>query len=191
MSEDSKESRRSFRRDKQMEGVDLPKNQFGHTLYTLKDEEIKPIEQIVHNENGIISAHMDIFESPHLKKFMNEHDLDVELEHSDAEEIDLSSDLIEEPKNYRPETLEDFNNFSDDLLNKGSQKSSSIFKRDTKTSDSQSLKNCQACQSKIKKDAKFCPECGTPQILAQFCKNCGNKFEGSEKFCSECGTKRE
>lgn len=191
MSEENKESRRSFRRDKQMEGVDLPKNQFGHTLYTLKDEEIKPIEQIVQNENGIISAHMDIFESPHLKKFMNEHDLDVESEHSDAEEIDLSADLVEEAKNYRPETLEDFNHFSDDILSKGTQKTSSLFKKDTKTSDIQSFKNCQACQSKIKKDAKFCSECGTPQILAQFCKNCGTKFEGSEKFCSECGTKRE
>lgn len=191
MSEEIKESRRSFRRDKQMEGVDLPKNQFGHTLFTLKDEEIKPIEQIVHNDNGVISAHMDIFESPHLKKFMNEHDLDVELEHSEAEEIDLSSDLAEDHKNYRPETLEDFNNFSDDLFGKSPQKTSTLFKREAKTGENQSFKNCQGCQSKIKKDAKFCPECGIPQILAQFCKNCGNKYEGSEKFCSECGTKRE
>ena len=174
-----------------MEGVDLPKNQFGHTLFTLKDEEIKPIEQIVHNDNGVISAHMDIFESPHLKKFMNEHDLDVESEHSEAEEIDLSSDLAEDHKNYRPETLEDFNNLSDGLFGKSPQKTSALFKREAKAGENQSFKNCQGCQSKIKKDAKFCPECGIPQILAQFCKNCGNKYEGSEKFCSECGTKRE
>lgn len=186
MSEDNKESRRSFRRDKQMEGVDLPKNQFGHTLSVLKDGE-SPIEELVQNENGILSAHTDIFESPHLKKFMDEHDLDFEHE---AEEIDLSDD-VEEIKNYRPETLEDFNNFSNDLFGRTApQKAPGLFKKEQK-SEPQSFKNCQSCQSKIKKDAKFCTECGIPQLLAQFCKNCGNKFLGEEKFCGECGTRRE
>jgi hypothetical protein len=191
MSEDIKESRRSFRRDKQMEGVDLPKNQFGHTLSVLKEDEIKPVDQLVQSESGILSNHVDIFESPHLKKFMNEYDLDV-TSHEEAEEIDLSEDLSDEPKNYRPETLEDFENYSDNILGKVQpQRNNTIFRKEQKIAEAHSFKNCQACQSKIKKDAKFCSECGTPQIQAQFCKNCGNKFDGGEKFCSECGTKRE
>jgi RNA polymerase subunit RPABC4/transcription elongation factor Spt4 len=52
-------------------------------------------------------------------------------------------------------------------------------------------KACSCCSCKIKKDAKFCPNCGSPQTQAQFCKNCGNKFLAQENFCSECGTKRE
>lgn len=47
------------------------------------------------------------------------------------------------------------------------------------------LVECE-CGAKIKKTAKFCPECGKKQGLV--CKNCGATINKTAKFCPECGT---
>ena len=50
-----------------------------------------------------------------------------------------------------------------------------------------------ACGTKMPSNAKFCPECGKPNVKAQakphFCMSCGTKMEAGVKFCPECGTK--
>ena len=78
------------------------------------------------------------------------------------------------------------------------------------------LVECDKCGAKIKKGAKFCPECGEKQGLtcpnckaivggkAKFCPECGHslkmkervcecghKLEENQKFCPECGKKSE
>ncbi|MBE5745722.1 MAG: zinc-ribbon domain-containing protein [Clostridiales bacterium] len=49
------------------------------------------------------------------------------------------------------------------------------------------LVDCVNCGAKIKKRAKFCPECGSKQSLS--CPKCGHDLRKNAKFCSECGTK--
>ena len=45
---------------------------------------------------------------------------------------------------------------------------------------------CIKCGAQIKSGAKFCPECGAPQQTSKKCPKCGADVEG--KFCPECGT---
>jgi membrane protease subunit (stomatin/prohibitin family) len=45
---------------------------------------------------------------------------------------------------------------------------------------------CVSCGAKIDAGAKFCPECGKPQIVR--CPSCGTEIKG--KFCPECGQPR-
>ena len=44
---------------------------------------------------------------------------------------------------------------------------------------------CVKCGAKIKKGAKFCPECGEKQSLS--CPKCGASITPNTKFCPECG----
>jgi len=46
---------------------------------------------------------------------------------------------------------------------------------------------CENCGAKVKKNAKFCPECGYKFGLS--CPNCGATVSKKNKFCPECGTK--
>ena len=46
--------------------------------------------------------------------------------------------------------------------------------------------DCTACQGTIPDDAKFCTECGVPQMLA--CAACGHTNPPGAKFCTACGT---
>lgn len=46
---------------------------------------------------------------------------------------------------------------------------------------------CSNCGANIKKNAKFCPDCGAKQGLN--CPNCGHEVKKTSKFCPECGTK--
>lgn len=48
---------------------------------------------------------------------------------------------------------------------------------------------CPKCNSEVAPNAKFCPECGT--ALRAQCKNCGTTLKKGAKFCPECGTKVE
>ncbi len=53
---------------------------------------------------------------------------------------------------------------------------------------------CENCGAELKKDAKFCQECGqkiqTPEKDGEkiFCINCGAEVTSSENFCENCGT---
>ena len=44
---------------------------------------------------------------------------------------------------------------------------------------------CSNCGAKIRKNAKFCPECGAKQGVN--CPGCGAEVKSSSKFCPECG----
>lgn len=46
---------------------------------------------------------------------------------------------------------------------------------------------CNNCGAKIRKNAKFCPECGAKQGYS--CPVCGAEVKKTSKFCPECGTK--
>jgi RNA polymerase subunit RPABC4/transcription elongation factor Spt4 len=52
---------------------------------------------------------------------------------------------------------------------------------------------CTHCGAQMSSSTKFCPECGTPNALAQaaakHCTECGAKLAPGAKFCPECGTK--
>lgn len=53
--------------------------------------------------------------------------------------------------------------------------------------EKENLTTCNNCGAKIKKNAKFCPECGAKQGLS--CPNCGAEVKKNAKFCPECGEK--
>lgn len=53
---------------------------------------------------------------------------------------------------------------------------------------------CPNCHNKIRKDSKFCPECGAKieaQSQHRFCLECGSPLEPGSKFCPNCGHKVE
>lgn len=47
--------------------------------------------------------------------------------------------------------------------------------------------NCPKCNTIVKSNAKFCPECGTK--MKPTCPNCKKELPAGTKFCPECGTK--
>lgn len=53
--------------------------------------------------------------------------------------------------------------------------------------DEEPTKPCVKCGAKIKKDAKFCGQCGQSQV--ETCPICNAAVANGSKFCSECGTK--
>lgn len=191
MAEENKEASISFRSDKQTEMLNLRKNKFGHTLSrNTEDDTSDDNVNLSFGSSGTgVVAHVDIFDSPHLKKFLEDSDLDSMNSNEDEhliDEIDLSeeSELLNNP---RPRTLEEFDLLADSILKPSNNPTKTKFA----SNESKQSKSCSTCRSLIKKDSKFCPNCGSPQTLAQFCKNCGNKFSLQEKFCCECGSKRE
>lgn len=48
---------------------------------------------------------------------------------------------------------------------------------------------CIKCGLSMPNNAKFCPDCGSGQVV-KHCPECGFKFKSTEKFCPECGTHR-
>ena len=56
--------------------------------------------------------------------------------------------------------------------------------------DLSDMKQCVNCKNKIEKNAKFCPECGSPRpvVQEQWTCSCGSVNKG--KFCPECGKSR-
>lgn len=46
---------------------------------------------------------------------------------------------------------------------------------------------CPKCGAAVRKDAKFCPECGSR--LSEVCPKCGASVKANAKFCPECGNK--
>ena len=189
MSEENKEPAISFRADKQASMLNLKKNQFGHTLSknTTDDEALESVNlQFGSSGTGIV-AHVDIFDSPHLKKFLESSDLDLMDDNIDDVQMD-EIDLSEESDNIifpaRPTTLAEFDMIADSIIRPEPSKQRFAKKEDN------SSKVCNNCKTEIKKNSKFCSNCGSSQN-ASFCKNCGYKFTAQENFCSECGTKRE
>jgi RNA polymerase subunit RPABC4/transcription elongation factor Spt4 len=195
------ENRISFRQDKKTAALNIHKNKFGHTVTS--DASGQSLDEAVQLRVGGtgVEAYVDLFETPTMKKFMEQNNLDISEDNEAVDkmvEIDLSEETEEEfvqTAYIRPGTLEEFDKFADKIIgrpttqNPAPVQTASAKPKVFATPEAQ--KFCTNCKCKIKKDAKFCPECGTPQTLAQFCKNCGIKFEGLEKFCSECGTRRE
>lgn len=46
---------------------------------------------------------------------------------------------------------------------------------------------CPHCGAKVKKSAKFCPECGKPMVETVECPGCHKQVKKGAKFCPECG----
>mgnify|MGYP001776807727 CR=1 FL=1 len=46
---------------------------------------------------------------------------------------------------------------------------------------------CPHCGAKVKKSAKFCPECGKPMVETVECPSCHKQVKKGAKFCPECG----
>jgi class 3 adenylate cyclase len=49
------------------------------------------------------------------------------------------------------------------------------------------LKACPSCGKDIPGEARFCPQCGTPQALS--CTACGHLNPAGSRFCAQCGAK--
>jgi hypothetical protein len=187
--EEQKE-RISFRTDKKSEALSNVKvNKFGHTTTGSDNEPSESPVKLRSGGTSGVEAHVDIFDSPTMKQFMQQNNFDLESDEADV--IDLSEETEEEVPVYstrefaRPESLEEFDLIADEMI--GIKSPKKIFAQQP-ASD---IKPCNSCGCKNKSNAKFCSNCGKPYLLAAFCKNCGSKFENQEKFCSECGSKRE
>ena len=48
---------------------------------------------------------------------------------------------------------------------------------------------CPKCKASVTKSTKFCPECGEKLIKEKVCAQCGAKLKATAKFCPECGEK--
>ena len=55
------------------------------------------------------------------------------------------------------------------------------------TADVEAKDTCPSCGAKVKKDSKFCPECGKSMESTQKCPKCGANVKKGSKFCPECG----
>jgi len=187
-------NRVSFRMDKKSSTMSSTRtNKFGHTVTNHNTDKEDPNVQLRVGGTSGVEAYVDIFDSPMLKKFMDENNLDLENVNSALQEgiieIDLSEDEAPVVSQFiRPESLEEFDKIADEVMGISQVKST---KKSFAQTDSSDVKLCAGCNCKIKANSKFCSNCGKPQVLATFCKNCGHKFDASEKFCSECGNKRE
>ena len=55
------------------------------------------------------------------------------------------------------------------------------------------MTSCKNCGAQIKATAKFCPECGKPNVTEQTvsCKKCGAQIKAGAKFCPECGAPQQ
>ena len=53
--------------------------------------------------------------------------------------------------------------------------------------DEEPALKCTNCGTNLKKNAKFCPECGFPQVKS--CPKCNSEVVADAKFCSNCGEK--
>lgn len=53
------------------------------------------------------------------------------------------------------------------------------------TSSNSNMINCAKCGANMRAEAKFCPECGTPNGAK--CPKCGTVVKANAKFCPECG----
>jgi RNA polymerase subunit RPABC4/transcription elongation factor Spt4 len=187
----------SFRLDKKSEAINqVKKNRFGHTISSQSSEEVDDSGVQLRVGGTGVEAYVDLFDSPTMKKFMQNNNLGIEF--SEAETIvdnieeDLSEDVQEEinPRPFvRPQSLEEFDKIADEVM--GIAPVTKTAKRQFAQPENNESKVCNSCKCKIKANSNFCPNCGAPQAKVLFCKNCGNKFESSEKFCSECGNKRE
>jgi hypothetical protein len=189
---EEQKDRVSFRIDKKSEALsNVRVNKFGHTTTGQQPENGEIAVNLRLGGVSGVDAHVDIFDSPTMKKFMQQNNLNLSDQQSEAMEIiDLSEEEIQEqaePKIFeRPHTLEEFDLIADEILGVSSPS------KNKKTAEAISdQKLCTSCNCANKPNSKFCSHCGRPLILAAFCKNCGNKFDNQEKFCSECGTKRE
>ena len=46
---------------------------------------------------------------------------------------------------------------------------------------------CPGCHEPVRKEAKFCPQCGQQLLIFRKCAGCGENLPPSAKFCGECG----
>ena len=189
---EEQKDRVSFRIDKKSEALsNVRVNKFGHTTTGPQEENGEIAVNLRLGGVSGVDAHVDIFDSPTMKKFMKKNNLNLaEEENEQIDIIDLSEEDSLEPTESkifeRPHTLEEFDLIADEILGVSSPA------KNKKTSETNiENKLCSSCNCANKPNSKFCSYCGKPLILAAFCKNCGNKFDNQEKFCSECGTKRE
>lgn len=181
---EEQKDRVSFRMDKKSEALNNVRvNKFGHTT-TGQEKDLPETAVQLKVQNTGVEAYVDIFDSPTLKKFMQQNHLDLQHSNSSIEVIELSDEEEEPVKFSSPNSLEEFDKIADEVMGIAPQTKKSVTVH-------HEFKTCPTCNYNNKTNSKFCSNCGKQFTLAQFCKNCGNKFENQEKFCSECGHKRE
>lgn len=178
---------------------DLPKpkvNKFGHTILGDEKEMQESEIDLKIDELGNISADpkQSLFDSPQFQKWAENQ---PNTKTSEPEEP-----IQEEEKfNIKPNNV-----IIADLLNELDEMDGTSKKYKARPNPDGTvqidpntklsfrydhMKDCanKDCSYAIPKDAKFCLECGTPQ-MPKFCTECGYCFPGMEKFCPDCGNKR-
>lgn len=193
MSDKFNDNRYSFRRSLGVESLDLPKNKFGQVVIgDDKESEESELNIILDKEHGLQAGICSILDlAPKVlhnllkelpdddpqRKIIEEQIAD--LTPDSVEEIDDSEDIMTEHNDYLRKIME---------IDDGESVKKTevvVIKNNKKTCEN----SCAKCGFAIPVNAKFCPECGTSQIV-KFCNQCGFRFVDLEKFCPECGTHR-
>ena len=197
---------RNFRASGNLHKTEMPINQFGHTVTNPDAKNVTPIEKMQIGLDGLGNpvASGDIFDSPHLQKFMKQHGFEIGAQVAPPE-IELDEEEVFEPA--VPLDLEAFEAMADSLLATPPKARFATARRyvpeniiedrpiatrapiEARAAQPAPENGCVDCAAPISPGVKFCTMCGSKQPT-RFCGGCGHKFIESERFCPHCGLPR-
>jgi hypothetical protein len=187
------EDRYSFRRKLGVEPTDIPKNKFGQSVISEKEQGNIEVDVIVDPEFGVqakVKSSLDFAPKilENLLKNMPENDPQRQILLEQLEALKSNEEEFEEiPEETEKDVMEEHNEYIRKIMELEEEPVVLLGKKIIEKKSGN--KSCVKCGTAIPINAKFCVECGTSQIV-KFCAQCGFCFVDLEKFCPECGTHR-
>lgn len=179
------------------QSLNMPTNEFGQTVIGDTKKSNAPLAEVVQDQEGglIYKAGLDFFDSPHLQKWAKENGVDEGLFESEAPAPSVEEEPAIIPPKLTATELHAIMN-PDELTPVKLERVATVATEQRQLnklvrapSSNKVICVNDSCQYELPKEARFCSQCGTPQ-LGRHCMDCGFHFEGKEKFCPECGSQR-